>query len=127
MAQLQHVFGLREVTQVVGAKVGQPGARREQVADQHLGDAREHHLPPVRQLAQSRSSVDRRPDVIAFVAKLYLAGVNADPQPNRFQWRALQVERACHCVAGPRERDDEAVPLALLDRSHATMGADELA
>ena len=93
-------------------------------SDQILGRARQHGLAAVGEIAQPCGPVDRRADVVAFVAQLHLAGVHADAQPDRRERRPLQVQRARHRVAGAGERDHEAVALALLDRPHPAVGGD---
>ena len=50
--------------------------------------------PPCGQIAQPAGPVDRRPDVVSFVAQLDVAGVEGDAQPDREQRGQLQVERA---------------------------------
>ena len=60
------------------AEVREARAVGQLVDDQFLGRGREHDLPPVRQVPQARSAVDRRPYVVAFVAQPHFAGVNAD-------------------------------------------------
>ena len=66
------------------------------------------------------------PDVVALVAQLHVAGVHADAQLDRCQRCPLQVQRAGHRVGGARERDHEAVALALLDRTHTVVGGDDV-
>ena len=76
------------------------------------------------EIAQPCGAVDRRADVVSFVAQLHVAGVHADAQLDRRQRRTLQLQCACHRVGRAGERDDETVTLALLDRPHTTVGCD---
>ena len=97
------------------------------MVEHHVFGRRRHHgLSPVRQVAEAGSSVDGRADVVPFVAQLYLTGVQADPQPDRGERCALQFDGTRHRVAGPRESDDEAVTLTLLDGTHTVVRRDEL-
>ena len=85
-----------------------------------------HGLTAVRQIPDSRRLVDRGTRVVAFVAHLHFAGVHADAQLDRRQVSSLQIERTCHCIAGPCEGSHEAVALALLDRADAAVLGNEL-
>lgn len=125
MAQLQHAFGASDVTQLMGAEIGQPGALRQIVDHQLLGGRGQHRLAAVRQIPYPRRPVDRGPHVVGRVAELNLTGVQADPQPQRRQRRPLQRQRTCGRVAGPGERDDETVALALFDGTHSAVAVDE--
>ena len=73
------------------AQIGQPRIGRQPVDDQVVRRARQHGLAAVRQIAQPCGPVDRRADVVAFVAQLHLAGVHADAQPDRRQRCPLQL------------------------------------
>src|ERR1700709_593220 len=126
MAQLRHAFGPGEVAKLMAAEVGQPGVGRQPVDDQLLRRPGHHRLPAVGQIAQPRSAVDGRARVVAFVAQLYLPGMYADSQPDGRQRPPLQLERTLNRVTGARERQHEAVALALLDRPHPAMDGDEI-
>ena len=91
MAQLHHPFQAREIPQLMRTKVGQPGVGRQPVENQIFGDARQHGLPAVGQIAQACGPVDGRTDVVALVAQLHLTGMHADAQPDRGQRRPLQL------------------------------------
>jgi hypothetical protein len=80
----------------------------------------------VRQIAQPGGPIDGRPDVVAFVAQLDLAGVQANAQPDRRQRCPLQVQRARNRIAGAGECDHEAVALALFYRPYPVVRADDL-
>ena len=51
MAELHDPFGAGHAAQLMGAEVGQPRVGRQRVRDQGLGDAREHGLAAVGQVA----------------------------------------------------------------------------
>ena len=68
VAQLDDPLGPGQVAQRVGAQVGQRDIGRELIDDQRLGRARQHRLAAVGQVAQPCGAVDRRADVVAFVA-----------------------------------------------------------
>ena len=78
------------------------------------------------EVAQPGRAVDRRADVIAFIAQPHLAAIDPDAQPDRRQRRPLQIERGGHRVGRASERDHEAVTLALLDRANPIMGGDDI-
>ena len=78
MTQLHHPLGTRQITQRMGAQIGQPHTGRKPVDHQLLCRAGQYGLTAVRQIAQPRCPVDRRPDVVAFVAQLYLTGMDTD-------------------------------------------------
>ena len=126
VAQLHHPFRSGQIPQPVGAQIGQPGFGRESVDDQIAGRARQDRLAAVGQVAQPCGAVDRRADVVAFVAQLHLAGVHADAQPDRGQRRSLQLQRTRHRVGGTSERHHEAVAFTLLDRPHPVVGGDQV-
>ena len=126
VAELHHPFGAGQIAQRMGAEVDQRDVLRELVDDKRFRRTREHRLAAVGEVAQPRGAVDRRADVVAFVAQLDVAGVHADAQLDRCQRRPLQLQRAGHRVGGAGERDDEAVALALLDRSHTVVGGDRV-
>ena len=77
----------------MGAQIGQPRVGREPVEDHRFRRAGEQGLAAVAEIAQSRGAVDGGAGVVAFVAQLDFAGVQADPQPDRRQWRALHFQR----------------------------------
>src|SRR5215207_6649423 len=108
-------------------EVGQPGVGREPIENQIFGRARQHGLPAVGQIAQACGPVDGRADVVALVTQLHLPGMHANAQPDRSERCPLQLQRARHRVAGPGERDHEAIAFALFDRPQTVMGGDELA
>ena len=126
MAQLHNPFGAGQVAQRVGAEVVQRDVWRELVDDKRFRRARQHRLAAVREVAQPGGAVDRRADVVAFVAQVHVAGVHADAQLDRRQRRPLQIQRAGHRVGGAGERDDEAVALTLLDGPHTVVGGDRV-
>ncbi len=78
MAQLGHPFGPRQIAQLMGSQVGQPGVVGQPVGHQLLGRTRQHRLATMRQIAQPGGAVDRRTDVVALVAQLHLSGVHTD-------------------------------------------------
>ena len=124
MAQLDNPLGPRQIPDRMRAEFSQPGFVRKSVQYQIGCGARQHGLSAVREVANTRGAVDRRPDVVGLVAQLDFAGVQPDAQPDRGQRRTLQIERARHRVTRAPERDDEAVALTLLDGSHAAVGTD---
>ena len=126
VAQLRDPHGAGEITQRMAAQVGQPCLVGKLVLDHFLGRGRDDGLAAVCQVAQPSGLVDRRARVVALVAQLHVAGVHPDPQLDRRQIRPLQLQRACHRIAGPGERGDEAVAFALFDRAHAVVLGDEL-
>ena len=126
MAQLHHPLRAGQITQRVGAQIGQPHTVGEPVDHQLLGRARQHRLAAVGQIAQPRGAVDRRAGVVTLIAQLHLAGVHPDAQPDRGQRRPLQLQRSRHRIGGAGERRHEAVALALLDRAHPVMGGDDI-
>ena len=105
----------------MGAQIGQPRVVRQLSVTNRLGGARQHRLAAVGQVAQPAGPVDGRSDVVALVAQLHVAGVNADAQPDRGQRRPLQIEGAGHGVDGAAERDHEAVAFALFDRADSVV------
>ena len=123
MAQLHHPFRAENTAQFVTAEMGQPGVGRKRVEHQVHSRARQHGLAAVRQVAQPCGAVDRRTDVVALVTQLHLPGMHADAQPDRGQRCPLQLQGTRHRVAGTRERDHEAITLALFNRPHTVMGA----
>ena len=125
MAQLRHPFGVGQIAQPMGAQIGQPRVWREPLGDQFLGRAGEHGLPAMGEIAQPGGAVDRRADVVAFVAQLDLAGMQPDAQPDRGQRGPLQLQRTGHCVGRAGERGHEAVALTLLHRPHAAVAGDD--
>ena len=70
------------------------------------------------QVAQPCGLVDGRSDVVAPIAKLHFTGVDTDTQSDGSQSCTLQLESTVHRIAGPSERNDKAVALTLLHRSH---------
>ncbi len=78
MAQLRHPFGPRQIAQLMGSQVGQPGIVGQPVGHQLLGRTRQHGLATMRQIAQPCGPVDGRADVVALVAQLHLTGVHTD-------------------------------------------------
>ena len=121
MAQLDDPLGTAKIAQLVAAQRKQPGAGWQVVGHDLFGCTGEDGLPAVRQVAQACGPVDGRPDVVALVAQVDLAGVQTDPQPDRRQGCQLQVQGARHRVTSTVERDDKAVAFALLNRPHTTM------
>jgi hypothetical protein len=93
----------------VASQRNQPGAGWKIVGDDFLGRAGEHRLAAVGQIAQARSAVNGRSDVVAFVTQLDLAGVQTDPQPDRRQGCQLQIKGTRDRVAAAVERYDQAV------------------
>ena len=126
MAQLHNPFRARAGRAADGAEVGQRDVRRELVDDKRFRRTGQHCLAAVREVAQPGGAVDRRADVVAFVAQVHVAGVHADAQLDRRQRRTLQLQRAGHRVGGAGERDDEAVALTLLDGPHTVVGGDRV-
>ena len=110
----------------MGAEFSQPGVGGNAVQYQIGCGSGQHGLSTVRQVANARSAVDGRADVVGFVAQLDLAGVQTDAQPDRRQRCSLQIERARYRVARPPEGDNEAVALTLFDGPHAAVGTDHL-
>ena len=94
MAQLHHPFRAGQIAQLVTCPDRSARHQPAAIDDQILSRARQHGLATVGQIAQPRGAVDRRTDVIAFVAQLHLAGVHADAQPDRGQRRPLQLQRS---------------------------------
>ena len=94
VAQLHHSFGARQITQRMGAQIGQPGIGGKPVGHQILGGARQQGLAPMPQIAQPRGAVDGRAGIVAFIAQLDFTGVHTDAQPDRRQRRSLQLQRA---------------------------------
>ena len=126
MTQLHHPLRAGNTPQLVTAQIGQPHIGGQCVRDHVLGRPRQHRLPTMSQIAQPRRPVDRRTDVIALIAQLHLTGMHADPQADRRQRRALQLQRTRHRVSGPRERHHETVALALLHRPHPAIGGEQI-
>ena len=126
MAQLHNAFRPGQVAQRMRTEVVQPGVVGQVVDNHRLGRSRQQGLTAVTEVAKPSGAVDRRADVVAFVAQLDLAGVDADPQPDRRKWSALQRQRARDRIAGAGEGDDEAVALPLLDRADAAVGGDQV-
>lgn len=83
VAHLRYQLGPGQISQLVGAQIGQPRVCRQPVDDQLLGRTRQQRLAAVTQIAQSRSPVDGRTRVVALVAQLHLARVHPDSQPDR--------------------------------------------
>jgi hypothetical protein len=110
----------------MGAEVVERDVGRKLFDDKRFRRTRQHGLAAVREVAQPRGAVDRRSDVVRLVAQVHITGVHADAQFDRSQRRVLQGQRASHRVGGARERDDEAVALALLDRAYPAVGRDRL-
>ena len=125
MRQLDKALRTGNIAQFVAAEMGQPHALREVVEHEFLGGGGQHGLSAVGQVAHPAGPVDGGADVVALVAKLYLAGVQADPQLDRCQRSALQLEGACHGIAGSGECDHEAVAFTLFDGSDPMVGADD--
>ena len=115
MAELHHTLGPWQVSQRVRTEIGQECALWQPVDDEIACGTGQHRLAAVCEIAQSCRPVDRRADVVALIAQLHLAGVQADAQSDRGERCTLQLQRTCHCVARTGERDDETVALALLD------------
>ena len=126
VTELHHPFGAGQIAQRMGAQVGERDVWRELVDDKRFRRAGQHGLTAVGQVAQPGGAVDRRADVVGLVAQLYVAGVDADAQLDRCQRCPLQVQRTGHRVGGARERDHEAVALALFHGSHALVGGDRV-
>ena len=126
MTQLHHPLRAGQITQRVGAQIGQPGALREPVDHQRFGRPRQHGLAAVAQIAQPCGAVDGRAGVVAFVAQLDLAGMHPDAQPDRGQRRPLQRHGSGHRIRGARERRHKTVTLTLLNRAHTIMGGDDI-
>ena len=78
MAKLHHAFGAGQIAQRVGAQIGERDTLGELVDDKRFGRTREHRLAAVGQVAEPSGAVDRRSDVVAFIAQLHVAGVQAD-------------------------------------------------
>ena len=126
MAELDHPFRTRKVTQRMGAEVVERDVVGKLIDDKRLRRARQHGLAAVREVAQPRGAIDRRSDVVSLAAQMYVAGVHADAQLDRCQRRSLQCECAANGVGGTGERDDEAVALALFDGPYPAMSSDRL-
>ena len=126
MTQLRHPFGPGQISQLMRTQIGQPGVVRQPIGDQLLCRAGQHGLAAVRQVAQPGGAVDGRTDVVALVPQLHLAGMHADAQLDRCQCCPLQRKGAVHRVAGTGERHDEAVALALFDRTHPAVGGQQV-
>ena len=124
MAQLYHSLGAGQITQRVGAQIGQPRVERERVEHHRFGRAGQQGLAAMAEIAQSRGAVDGRAGVVALVAQLNLSGMQPNPQPDRGQRLALQPECTSHRIRRAGKRRDEAVALALFDGSHAVVGGD---
>ena len=78
VAELHHAFGAGQIAQRMGAQVGERDPLRELVDDKWFRRTREHGLAAVGQVAEPGGAVDRRSDVVAFIAQLRVAGVQAD-------------------------------------------------
>ena len=89
VAELHHAFGAGQIAQRVGAQVGERDTLWELVDDKRFRRAREHRLAAVGKVAEPGGAVDRRSDVVAFIAQLHVAGVQADAQLDRRQWGPL--------------------------------------
>ena len=126
MAQLHHPLRAGQITQRMGAQIGQPRAVRQPIDHQCFGRARQHGLAAVAQIAQPRGAVDGRAGVVALIAQLHLTGMHPDAQPDRGQRRPLQLQRRGHRIRGARERRHKTVTLTLLDRAHPVMGGDDI-
>ena len=90
----------------------QKGAISELIDDHGFGSCPTTRSIHMGQVAQPCGPIDGRAEVAGLVAKLHLAGVHADAQPDRGERRPLQLQGTRHRVAGTRERDHEAVPAA---------------
>jgi hypothetical protein len=80
----------------------------------------------MREITQARGPVDRRSDVVAFIAQSHLAGMQSDPQPDRRQGCSLQRECARHRIAGASERKYETIALPLFNRAHTVVGSGQI-
>ena len=131
--ELVDVFGPAEVLQPVHAEVAQRPAFGQPVTNELARRLRQHDLAAVPGIAQAGGAVQCGSDVVALVSELDLAGVDAHAQPKRVRARAVVGSRARRRPrpTHARERGDEAVTLALLDRTHALVptecGVDHLA
>jgi hypothetical protein len=121
MNQLVDVLWPVQVTHAVRAEIKQGRPVLEAVHDQIVRRLRQQRLAAMSEIAQPRTPVDGRPDVVALVTQLHVAGVQRDPQADRREIGRLHVQRAPHRVCGAGEGDHEAVALALLDRTRAMM------
>ena len=89
MAQLHNPFGSGQVAQRMGAEVVECDVWRELVDDKRFRRTRQDRLAAVGEVAQPGGAVDRRADVVAFVAQMHVAGMHADAQLDRRQRRPL--------------------------------------
>ena len=124
MGELHHLLRPGEVPQPVAAEVGQPGTLRQAVDDEVVRGPGHHRLAAVGEIAQAGRPVHGRAHVVALVAQLRLAGVEADTEPDGGQRGPLQIEGAGHGFGGAGEGDHEAVALALLHGAHPSMAGD---
>jgi hypothetical protein len=126
MAKLHNPFRAGQVAKWMRAEVVKRDAGGKLINDKRFRRTGEHRLTAVSEVPQPRGAVDRRTDVVAFVAQMHITGVHTDPQLDRRQRRSLQVECAGNRVGGPCERNDEAVALALFDWPHPAMSGDRV-
>ena len=108
------------------AQIGEPRTGGKVLEHQLLGNAGQHGLAAMREIAQPRGPIDSWSDVVAFIAEPYLAGVHADPKPDRSEWSLLQFQRTRHSVSRAGERDHEAVAFALFHRPNPAVRRDEV-
>ena len=106
------------------AQVGQPHVVGKPVQHERFGGTGQQGLAAVAQVAQSRGAVDGGAGVVAFVAQLDFTGVDPDPQSDRRQRGALQLQRTGDRVGGAGEGGHEAVALALFDGADAVVCGD---
>jgi 3-oxoacyl-[acyl-carrier protein] reductase len=116
-----NVLGSGEVPKPMHTEIHQRGTVGQAVEYQIARRLRQDGLAAVRNISEASSAGDGRADVVVGVSELYLASVNADSQPHRFKVGPLEVDRASRCGRRPRERDNEAVALALLDGTDTTV------
>src|SRR5437764_1031356 len=109
------------------AQVAHGDIRNLPVGDDPGRGAREQHLAPVSNRADSRRSVDTYADV-ALIGNVRLTGMQPHPDANLHSvvpWvrgeRPLRRDGGRDCLSGPRERDEEAVTLCV-DFDAAVLG-----
>ena len=131
MTQLPYPLRTTEALEPVRAEIAQHHAVGQAIDHEIVGRARQHRLSTVGGVPEPGTADDRGALVVAGIAKVDLAGVERHPDsdgrgfgPRLFEECPLRIQSRRERFGWLRERGDDTVALALLDRPHARVEVD---
>ena len=131
VTQLPHPLRTTETFEPVRAEIAQHHAVGQTIDHEIVRGARQHGLSAMGGVPEPRTADDRGALVVARIAKIDLTRVERHPDPHlRRLGPGLLAERPLHIQSRRerfgrlRERGDDTVALALLDRPNATVKLD---